>query len=132
MQKNEVVNQAKLFTYYLCGQPASPAVEELYVNAIEHSQAMAPEDRLSDFITRHAWTLPSIDAYLAIAKPASEVRRRIYLMLAILETSPDYYQYFLPRKQSRMYIVKVGFIGLRAALRLVLGAALVKTMRLGV
>ncbi len=37
-----------------------------------------------------------LDAGLAVADPHSELRRRLYLMFAILESSPEYHELFLP------------------------------------
>ena len=63
---------------------------------------------------------------MSFFKPDSELRRRIYVMFAVLESSPKYHRYFLPQKHSFLYVFVIFLLGIRAILRLVTGFVVVK------
>jgi len=69
-----------------------------------------------------------IDSGLALIKPHSEVRRRLYLMFAILESTPEYWKYFIPVRRSGWYIITIIGVGLRSVLRAIFGVILVKAL----
>jgi nucleoside-diphosphate-sugar epimerase len=47
------------------------------------------------FVQRHTWALPFIDAGAGLLRPSSGVRKRVFLMAAILEATPLYADFFL-------------------------------------
>jgi hypothetical protein len=53
------------------------------------------------FFQRHAWSLPWLDASLAIFRRDSPLRQRVLLMAAILEASPQHAEFFLRPPPSR-------------------------------
>ena len=72
------------------------------------------------------WSIGSIDSAIAIINPQSNIRKRILVMLAILETMPEYTEMFLPRKRHPLYHFYICLVGLRVACKLIFGLLLVK------
>jgi len=46
------------------------------------------------------WLLPYIDSYLACKYPSHPIRKKIFLMLALLEAHPEYTGFFLPARST--------------------------------
>jgi hypothetical protein len=66
------------------------------------------------------------DAGLALVDPSSVIRRRLFLMLAVLEASPDFADQFLPRRCPPREALPVAAAAVRGAFRAVVGVILVK------
>jgi hypothetical protein len=132
MNKSEKLqHEARLFATYLVKRPPSNLIIKRYVDALRHNpQTLNRQDsRLLDFIHMHPWSLGYIEAGLALRQPYSEVRRRLYVMLAILESSPDYTTAFLPQQRSLWYMGVVLYAGLRACCKTVAGLLFVGVFR---
>lgn len=129
MTKNSTDQQAQAFTHYLLKRPATTQALGLYEQAINNKVSIDKADhKLLAYIEKHPWSLGVIDAGLPYLKPYSEVRRRLYIMLAILEASPDYFDAFLPQKRSPLYLIYIAYSGLRAIAKAVLGLVLIKVV----
>jgi hypothetical protein len=55
------------------------------------------EMRLVDFCVRHPLFLPALDSAAALLRPHSLLRRKLLIMAAVLETTPEGSTHFLPR-----------------------------------
>jgi hypothetical protein len=123
-------HEAVVFGKYLLRQAPNEKVVELYRRAMSTTIVKpTPEDqKLLDFISKHTWSVGLIDGGLALLNTDSDVRRRIYTMLAITEAMPDYYDYYLPKKRSNWYLLSVAFVGIRGVLRTVFGAIVIKVI----
>jgi len=123
--------EAKVFGRYLINQKPGAAAVNLYAANIKASGTTytKKEKKLLRLCLNHPWLTGLVDGGLAIVNPTSALRRRIYIMLAILESSPDYANYFLPRRRSMLYILVVLFAGARAVVKAILGTILVKVVR---
>jgi hypothetical protein len=113
---------------HLIGEP--PRSEEIlrWRRAIDfHDARLARERdrRLWALITRKPWLIGPVDAGLALLDPVSPVRHRLYLMLAVLEASPDHTHHFLMRNDSALALLALAPRLTLAALRAALGVALV-------
>jgi hypothetical protein len=126
----EYAKQALLFSRYLISRTPVIKVEELYIHAMRAaSQHVSARDRrLLAFIARHPWAVGFVDAGLSIVDPDSEVRRRIYVTLSILETMPNYADAFLPKERSFWYIGALLYTAMRGVLRSAVGVLLVKVV----
>jgi hypothetical protein len=120
--------QANLFTRYLVKRDADGITHQLYRNAAKRGTLDKNDARLLDFVVRHHWAVGLVDAGLIFYKPESEVRRRLYMMLAILEANPSYADKFLPRKRNPLYLLVLGLIGCRAIFRIAVGSLLVRAL----
>lgn len=126
---DNVESEARLFARYLVRRDAGPEVIKLYGRAVGPRRDLNPRDRkLLDFMLRHPHSIGLIDAGLILGDPYSEVRRRLYIMFAILEASPDYADCFLTRDRSWAYILFVGYSGVRGIIKTLLGSIFVKVI----
>jgi hypothetical protein len=67
-----------------------------------------------------------LDSGLALVRPHAELRRRLYLLFALLEATPEYADRFLPAARRPWYVIYIAWVGARAAVKGLLGSALVK------
>lgn len=127
---DELTTEATVFSTYLLHKKPSAAAVELYVKAMQANPGKLDESeaKLLKFALKHAWLLGCIDGGLVLVRPHSEVRRRIYTMLSILETTPDFAQDFLPTQRSWSYIFVVGWAGVRGVARAAIGMFIVKAV----
>ena len=122
--------EATIFTKYLIGKQADRKTKDLYNRAISISST--PLDKndtaILNFLTKHPNTLGLLDAGLAVINPHSEVRRRLYLIFAILESTPLYWEYFIPVQRRPIYIFIIIAVGIRSIYRLLIGSILVRSI----
>jgi len=120
--------QALLFgRYYLRQEPSREAIK-LYEQAIaaRPTNVTQQDARLMEFALAHAWLLGCLDGGLALARPHAELRRRLFIMFAILEVQPEYADYFLPRERGSLYLIRMGLVGIRAVTRAAIGLAVIR------
>jgi len=124
--------EAEIFTRYLIGRAPDKATVKLYVHIMQQSKAPieAGDAQLLSFATRHAWSIGLLDSFAALFRPHAELRRRLYTLLAILESSPEYHDYFLPKQRSFVYLIFMGYAGARAVLKTAGGTVLAGLVRL--
>jgi len=119
--------EAERFARYLVGEPPDDSVRERYVRAIAKGPPVTPRDTaLLRFALARPRALAALDAGLAVLEPHAELRRRLYLMYALLETSPRYHDRFLPVERGPMWAAVVAFAGLRGVLKALIGIVVVK------
>ena len=89
--------EAERISLYLIAELPREQEKVLYADAIQKLDiALSPvERRLWSRMLESRFIMALADAGLALAKPDSPLRRRIYTLLAILEASPAYTRYFL-------------------------------------
>lgn len=125
--------EARLFCRYLIGTEASADLLERYAAGCRRLFGGTPEPgeaAVIAFALRRPWSLPFLDAASGLAAPQSELRRRLLLMLALLEACPDHADFFLPEPPGRMRAVaRIGRAGLSAAAKAALGLLLLPLAR---
>lgn len=122
--------QADILVTYLTRSTINDRViYELYEQSVDRSSGHS-EQKILSFAFSHPAFLPLLDAGLVFLRPSSELRRRIYIMFAILEAHPDYATLFLPNKYSIRDLVLLPLIGLRAVCRAAGGVILITMGRL--
>jgi len=85
----------------------------------------ARETAVVEYVRRHAWSLPFLEAASALLRPGSLLRNKVLMMGAILETSPAFAEEFLPRNVSLLALVfRVFASGTAAVVRTIVGAPL--------
>lgn len=117
---------------YILHQQPNEQCLALYKQAMEKLEIQLDEEdeKIFHFMLQHPWLMGMIDAGLAITEPHSQVRRKIFVLLAIFETQPQYADLFLPQKRGRLYVLRIFFVLCRAAICAVLGIVLVKGLHL--
>lgn len=130
MRKNENLPlEAQVFCQYLTGRDALPEIVDRYTTIIRTTpgQKVSEHDKkLMLALLSHPSLIPFIDGGLALHNPRSEIRRRIYTLFAILESSPEYAPNFLPQSRSLFYILVIILLGVKTILHSVLGFILVR------
>jgi hypothetical protein len=125
-ERETLQNQAQIFGRYLVGTQPDKRAVDLYVKAMTGTNAKGADATLLQYLQKHPRSVGLIDGGLALVSPQSEVRRRLYIMFAILEASPAYVDKFLPQDRSKLYALHIIGVGIRAAFRGVIGMIIVK------
>jgi hypothetical protein len=123
--KNPNVDEAENFgAYILKKKPSEDAINK-YIRIVKSrrsDESANPLDKkLLGFARKHRWSIGLIDSYLALFKPESEFRHRLYIMFAILESSHEYSDHFLPVKRGPIHIVYIFYTGAKAVVKIPFG-----------
>ena len=125
---DELAAEARLFARYLVGRDPIPAHVDRYVAAsrAHFGEPLAVEDAaVLAWVRRHAWSVGMLDAAAGLLRPGGALRNRILLMAAILETTPEFADHFLPRQVGPLALVlRLGVSGLVAVVNAIAGVAL--------
>ena len=120
--------EASLIAHYLLGSQPSPGIVDRYVAGATRcfgSDITQSDRELLSFVRRHPATLPFFDAASALFNPKSQLRKRILLMVAILETTPEYCSNFFAEPFSKTeFIVRSFLIALTTAVQAAVGLVL--------
>jgi hypothetical protein len=130
-EREELKKQAIALAHYLIKSRPKPDSIKLYTKAVRSKlpKHLDKADlKILKLSSRHPSLLASLDAGLAILRPDAELRRRIYIMFAVLESTPEHSDRFLSKKRSRLYIFRITGIGCRASMRSLVGMFLVKVL----
>ncbi len=120
--------EANIFSRYLIGRDAGSLAVEVYKTTMATSKPNTTDRKLLNYMVSHPHSIGFIDAGLVFHNSTSEARRRLYVMLAILEASPEHCDLFLPQKRSPFYIFVIYFAGIRAVIKAIFGLLLVKVV----
>lgn len=102
---SDLHDEGRRFSRYLVGSEAAPEVLERYVDGVARLGLAArpgPDAALLEFLRRHPWSLPLLEAAVAAVRRESVLRGRLLLMLALCETTPELADAFLPRPRGRI------------------------------
>jgi hypothetical protein len=119
----ELELEARIFGKHLIGEEINAMAVSLYVNAHAKSnfEFHGNDLKLLKFILKYPSAAGMIDGGLALQKRDSVIRKKIFYMLAILETIPEYSRYFLSPKLSISNALEFLLFGIRGVFRMVLG-----------
>lgn len=122
--------EAKILGYYLLKQQPDSSIIDLYKQAMERQLITLDEkDRdILNFILKIPWSIGLIDSGLALLKPLSGVRKKIFIMLAIIEASPNHCNFFFTANRSIFFLFTIVYVGCRSIIKAVLGSILVKCL----
>lgn len=123
-----VHKEAEVFCRYISGKKATDQSITLYSIAITKRPLLfdAKDERILRFILSKPFFIGFVDGAMAFFKKESAVRKRIFIMLAILETLPEYSNAYLSQKHSLWYLFVVAGRGFRAVYRLIIGFFILK------
>ncbi len=129
--------ECRVFTRFLVGAPASVYVVEHYRAAHAVSRAYVPTDRFEAWLVRLArggplWTKLT-DSYARVFAPRSALRKKLVLVLAILETCPPFYRAWEPGGAVGRSALLVALVlrGLGFLVALVLGTLICSPLLIG-
>jgi hypothetical protein len=104
----ELVDEGRLLGRYLLRAAPDDAALERYARACPLAlgdDAPAEDRAMLRFVIRHPWSLPWLDAVCALRRPQALLRKKLFLMLAILETLPVHAATFSARPSSVFRVV---------------------------
>jgi len=129
----DLAREARIFTRYLVARDCPPPCADRFARgtvALHSGLARDDELAVTRFAVAHPWTLPLLDAGAAITGRGRLLRARLQLMAAVLETTPEFADDFLPRASSRARVLAtLAWSGLSTALMAVVGAPLLYLVR---
>jgi len=120
--------EARIFGRYLVGRPPGPEVVLRYRDACRALWPDAPAagdaGRLA-FVRRHPWSVGPLDAAAALLDPGGQLRSKVLVTAAILETTTTHADDFLPRAYSLpVLLLRLTGSGTAAVAGALLGALL--------
>lgn len=121
--------EASKIAIYLIGKECGCILAERYKSAIEIQQVILndKEQKLWNLALKGTFWMASIDSGLALINPKSQIRKKIFIMLAILETTVDFHTFFIPEKMSKFKtILLLGLNGIKAIFHAIIGLFIVK------
>lgn len=120
--------EARLFARYLVGASPAPEIVARYRDASRTLWPAGPGPRdaaLLAFVRRHPWSLGPLDAAAALLDPGGQLRGKILVASALLETTTAHADDFLPRTVSAPVLLwRLAASGTVAVAQAVVGAAL--------
>jgi nucleoside-diphosphate-sugar epimerase len=132
----ELALECRVFTRHLIGGDPDEHVTAKYVGAHEMLPALAPrlsvDGALLRFARRGAFAARLADSYAAFFAPASALRKKLVLLVAILETSRASYQAIdAPMGGSTVgAVIRLGMTGAGAVATLALGTLILGPLHL--
>lgn len=121
--------EALWFGRYLIGaEPSEPLVER-YVRANAKVLRETPTKRdaaVLAFVHAHPWSLGLLDAGTAFTRNAPLLRRKLVVMMAILEATPEFFDETAPVEDAGIpaLVWRLGLAGAKAAAKITLGTLL--------
>lgn len=119
-------HEAKLFAQYLGAKVDDETLLIKYADAIEKLKLSLSEkeENILRYLLQMPFLLPFADGAWAFLNPKNGIRKRILVMSALIETEPQYVQYFLNQQDVSFPIFRFIFRGSVAVLRGIIGVLL--------
>jgi hypothetical protein len=99
MREANLIQEGMIFSRYLIGKIPSHDLLCRYADAhsfVLITQTLSREDPLLKTVVRIPCLLPYLDAAAGVFSPHALLRKKLLLMLSILEACPDYTVFFSP------------------------------------
>jgi hypothetical protein len=99
-QRRTLEIEARVLGHCLVGRIPSPALIDRYCEAnreLVSESAATCEAALLRFVRKHPWSASFLDAACALLRPDGAFRTKMLIMAAVLETSTEFAEEFLPR-----------------------------------
>jgi len=120
-EESTLTKEARVFTRYLIGKEPGGLPVQLYIKALQKLDIpISPRDQGKlNFLLRFPFFMGMIDGALAMINPEHPIRKKLYVMFAILESDPIYTQCFLPKAGTSLFAIL--WTGIRAVFNTLLG-----------
>lgn len=130
MNDTDLRTEANVFGRYLVGKPPSEALVERYRAANHAIAAIQGDDEVVAYARRHPWSVSLLDAAAGLTAANSLLRKKLLVMTAILETTPELVTETEPRVVGVPQLaVRLGVAGVRTAVEVALGLALTTVVK---
>ncbi len=116
-----LTEEGELIGRYLLGVVPSAELTARYAAAHGFLVLDSEEPELR-FVHRHPRLLPFLDAATGVLRPRSSLRKKVFLMAAILEATPAHAEFFLQKPAGLWPVLAALFWqGSRSAVKLLVG-----------
>jgi len=121
-------NEAIKLASYLVGKPIGHEVTIRYEMAVQIKQVSlnSHEQRVWNLMLSYSLILTSVDSYLALTDRNCPIRKRICIMLAILEAHPNYISSFYFKRPQFIDHMNLLFSLFTTPFKVVLGILIIK------
>lgn len=129
MSQNQENREAIVLGRYLVFETIPFELQERYYLGLKYSNIQEDESlKYFEKALKNPWMLPYFDAAYALTKPNCLFRKRIFLMLAIVEACPDFCHLFLQKDARIIDFFKFVAVGIRSIYRAFFGLILLKLL----
>lgn len=121
-------NEPDKLSLYLVGKPCTPDIKQAFADAVTKLDVtLTPnQEKLYRRMLSSKFTLRAVDGGLVFVNRDSVLRKRIFVMLCLLEASTEYTEYFLPQKRNWLHFFYIGIITSWAFFTALLGILIIK------
>lgn len=132
MNDTDLRTEARVFGRYLVGQAPSETLVERYCAANHAIPAVQGDDEVVAYARRHPWAVPLLDAAAGLTAGGSLLRKKLLVMTAIVETTPELVAKTEPRAVGLPQLaVRLGLAGVKTGIEVAAGLALSAFVKLG-
>lgn len=128
IQANLLEKEANLYSQYLIDQKPPQEMIKRYIDAnriLNINRGSSLDNKVVQFSVSYPRSIPLLDAAAGFLQRDSLLRKKIYTMAAVLETSPKYTKEFLPRHLSSLRLfVQLCANGLATCIKVLIGIPL--------
>ena len=121
--------EARAVARYLLGvEPPEPLLARYrQAHAVLLPDPSPQDQAVLEFLRRHPWSLPFLDGATSLLAPESILRKKILLMLSILETTPAFAPIFIPPgRRLPGLLLRMAWRGIAGVAKVIAGAVLWK------
>lgn len=130
MNDNDLRIEAQVFGRYLVGESPSAALVDRYCAANHEIGALSGDDAIVAYARRHPWSVSLLDAAAGLTDAGSLLRKKLLVMTAIVETTPELVTKTEPRAVGLPQLaVRLGVAGVRTAVEAAAGLALTQLVK---
>lgn len=115
--------EALVFGSYLISQKLSPNTIQIYQKACSQLK-LTQSNRVVDLCVRFPRLIGFLEAAIAILAPNHLLRKKLIVLSAIIETTPDHHQLYLPKNYSVFFVVRLCRLGLKIVFQASIGIPL--------
>lgn len=132
MNDADLRTEARVFGRYLVGEVPSDALVERYCAANHAIPAVQGDDEVVAYVRRHPWAVSLLDAAAGLTAGGSLLRKKLLVMTAILETTPELVAKTEPRAVGLPQLaLRLGVAGVKTGIEAAAGLALAAVVKRG-
>lgn len=122
--------EAQVLSRYLIGKNCSAAIAADYAAAVSKLNITLTDTEANAYrkMLASGFVMRSVDSALALTKSQSLIRKRIFVMLALLECTTENTRYFLPQPRSIFYFFIIGLRVVRGFAFAIIGLLIIKLL----
>ncbi len=125
MNDSDLRSEARVFGRYLVGEAPSEVLVERYRAANHAIPAVQGDDEIVAFARQHPWSVSLLDAADGLVASGSLLRKKLLVMTAIVEATPELVTKTEPRVVGLPQLaIRLGVAGVRTAFEAAAGLVL--------